>query len=189
MLLLYAAGNPAKLPAMRSRLEVIGIHLLGLRDLGAAGKPLPSVVESGSAPSENARKGGVCYRGVPDAVLFPRFRLSRAVGIKWTPGAADRKGLASPGFPFTPRGGSAAVYGESAPFICRRPYPPLWGGTRYTDMCSFRFISSCRYIPDRAAVPFAPAGKAPGRHKTARLHTAWLSVFAKSGGADKWWSC
>ncbi|MCD7859440.1 MAG: hypothetical protein LUH51_04615 [Firmicutes bacterium] len=104
MLLLYAAGNPAKLPAMRSRLEVIGIHLLGLRDLGAAGKPLPSIVESGSAPSENARKGGACYRGVPDAVLFPRFRLSRAVGIKWTPGAADRKGLASPGFPFTPLG-------------------------------------------------------------------------------------
>lgn len=46
---------------MRSRLEKIGIELIGLNDLRAEGKEIPEVVESGSTPLENARLKATAY--------------------------------------------------------------------------------------------------------------------------------
>lgn len=61
MKLLFGTGNQAKLAVMRSRLEKIGIELIGLNDLRAEGKELPEVVESGSTPLENARLKATAY--------------------------------------------------------------------------------------------------------------------------------
>jgi 8-oxo-dGTP diphosphatase len=61
MKLLYGTGNPAKLSAMKSRLEQLGIELLGLNDLRAEGKNIPEVVEDGDTPLENARLKAMAY--------------------------------------------------------------------------------------------------------------------------------
>lgn len=61
MKLLYGTGNQAKLSAMRSRLEKMGIELLGLCDLAAEGKVLPCIEEDGMTPLENARKKAEAY--------------------------------------------------------------------------------------------------------------------------------
>ncbi len=59
--LLYGTSNPAKLSAMRSRLERIGIELTGLADLKAKGFPVPRVPEDGDTPLENARQKAAAY--------------------------------------------------------------------------------------------------------------------------------
>lgn len=61
MRLLFGTGNQAKLSVMRSRLEKIGIELIGLNDLRAEGKIIPEVVEDGNTPLENARLKAVVY--------------------------------------------------------------------------------------------------------------------------------
>lgn len=61
MKLLFGTGNQAKLSVMRSRLETIGIELIGLNDLRAEGKEIPEVIESGSTPLENARLKAMAY--------------------------------------------------------------------------------------------------------------------------------
>jgi 8-oxo-dGTP diphosphatase len=61
MKLLYGTGNPAKLSAMKSRLQQLGIELIGLNDLGAEGKNIPEVVEDGDTPLENARLKALTY--------------------------------------------------------------------------------------------------------------------------------
>lgn len=61
MKLLFGTGNQAKLSVMRSRLEKIGIELIGLNDLRAEEKKIPEVVESGSTPLENARLKAMAY--------------------------------------------------------------------------------------------------------------------------------
>jgi 8-oxo-dGTP diphosphatase len=61
MKLLYGTGNPAKLYAMKSRLEQLDIELIGLNDLKAEGKTLPEVVENGNTPLENARLKALAY--------------------------------------------------------------------------------------------------------------------------------
>jgi 8-oxo-dGTP diphosphatase len=61
MKLLFGTGNQAKLSAMRSRLEKIGIELIGLNDLKAEGKTIPEVLENGSTPLENARIKAMAY--------------------------------------------------------------------------------------------------------------------------------
>lgn len=61
MKLLFGTGNWAKLSAMRSRLEKIGIELIGLNDLRAEGKTIPEVVEDGGTPLENARIKAKAY--------------------------------------------------------------------------------------------------------------------------------
>lgn len=61
MKLLYGTGNPAKLSTMRSRLELIGIDLIGLGDLKAAGMVIPEVPEEGNTPLENARQKAWTY--------------------------------------------------------------------------------------------------------------------------------
>ncbi|MDE5820581.1 MAG: hypothetical protein K2N41_08420 [Lachnospiraceae bacterium] len=61
MKLLYGTGNPAKLDAMKRRLETIGIELIGLHDLKAEGKTIPTVPEDGNTPLENARQKATAY--------------------------------------------------------------------------------------------------------------------------------
>lgn len=61
MKLLYGTGNPAKLSAMKSRLERLGIELVGLNDLKAEGKIIPNVIEDGNTPLENARLKAMAY--------------------------------------------------------------------------------------------------------------------------------
>lgn len=61
MKLLYGTGNQAKLSVMKSRLEKIGIELIGLNDLRAEGKNIPEVLENGNTPLENARLKALAY--------------------------------------------------------------------------------------------------------------------------------
>ena len=61
MKLLYGTGNPAKLSAMKSRLEQLDIELIGLNDLEAEENIIPEVVENGNTPLENARLKALAY--------------------------------------------------------------------------------------------------------------------------------
>lgn len=61
MKLLYGTGNPAKLSVMKRRLKSIDIELIGLNDIQVQGITIPSVIESGSTPLENARQKAVAY--------------------------------------------------------------------------------------------------------------------------------
>lgn len=61
MKLLYGTGNPAKLSAMKSRLEALDIELIGLSDLKSEGKMIPEVTENGNTPLENARIKALAY--------------------------------------------------------------------------------------------------------------------------------
>ena len=61
MKLLYGTSNPAKLSAMKRRLDNLGIELIGLNEIKAQGKVIPSVVEDGTTPLENARKKAMAY--------------------------------------------------------------------------------------------------------------------------------
>ena len=62
MKILYGTGNPAKLSAMKTRLECLnkkyGIELIGLKDLNTE---IPQVPEDGSTPLENAHQKAVAY--------------------------------------------------------------------------------------------------------------------------------
>ena len=70
MKLLFGTGNQAKLSVMRSRLETIGIELIGLNDLRAEGKDIPEVIESGRTPLENARLKAEAYYKVFGMPVF-----------------------------------------------------------------------------------------------------------------------
>lgn len=61
MKLLFGTGNEAKLSVMKSRLENIGIELIGLNDLRAEGKCIPEILENGNTPLENARIKALAY--------------------------------------------------------------------------------------------------------------------------------
>lgn len=61
MKILYGTGNPAKLSAMQRRLDTLGIELIGLKDIKAAGMEVPQVEENGSTPLENARIKALAY--------------------------------------------------------------------------------------------------------------------------------
>ena len=61
MQLLFGTGNQAKLSAMKSRLEKIGIELIGLHELRAEGKSIPEVLENGNTPLENAKLKALAY--------------------------------------------------------------------------------------------------------------------------------
>lgn len=70
MKLLYGTGNQAKLSVMKSRLEKIGIELIGLNDLRAEGKIIPEVIEDGNTPLENARLKAMAYYEVFQIPVF-----------------------------------------------------------------------------------------------------------------------
>ena len=61
MKILYGTSNPAKLSVMKRRLDSLGIELIGLNDIKAQGKVIPSIVENGTTPLENARKKAMAY--------------------------------------------------------------------------------------------------------------------------------
>lgn len=61
MKILYGTGNPAKLSAMKHRLESLGIELIGLQDIKAMGLAIPEVEEKGNTPLENARLKAKAY--------------------------------------------------------------------------------------------------------------------------------
>lgn len=61
MKLLYGTGNLAKLSAMNSRLERLGIELIGLNDLKVEGYSIPEILENGNTPLENARLKATAY--------------------------------------------------------------------------------------------------------------------------------
>lgn len=61
MKMLYGTGNPAKLAAMRRRLESLGIELIGLQDIKDMGRTIPHVEENGTTPLENARIKATAY--------------------------------------------------------------------------------------------------------------------------------
>lgn len=61
MKILYGTGNPAKLSAMKRRLEPLGIELIGLQDIKAMGRSIPDVEENGVTPLENARLKAKSY--------------------------------------------------------------------------------------------------------------------------------
>lgn len=61
MQILFGTGNQAKLSAMKSRLEKIGIELIGLNELRAEGKSIPEVLEDGNTPLENAKLKALAY--------------------------------------------------------------------------------------------------------------------------------
>lgn len=61
MKVLYGTGNPAKLSAMKYRLEKLDIELIGLNDLKAEGRSIPEVLENGDTPLENARQKAMAY--------------------------------------------------------------------------------------------------------------------------------
>lgn len=61
MQILFGTGNQAKLSAMKSRLEKIGIELIGLNELSAEGKSIPEVLENGNTPLENAKLKALAY--------------------------------------------------------------------------------------------------------------------------------
>ncbi len=58
--LIYGTGNPAKLAAMKRRLQGLGIEIVGLNVLD---KKVPTVTENGKTPLENARiKASTYYK-------------------------------------------------------------------------------------------------------------------------------
>lgn len=67
MKLLYATKNPAKIEAMRRRIEPIGVELYGLDDLQ---KELPKVPETGKSPLENAVQKAKAYFEILKIPLF-----------------------------------------------------------------------------------------------------------------------
>lgn len=82
MKLLFGTGNPAKLSIMKSRLETIGIELIGLNDLKAQGKQIPDIVENGDTPLENARRKALAYY---QAFQMPVFSCDSGLYFAYVP--------------------------------------------------------------------------------------------------------
>lgn len=70
MKLLYGTGNPAKLAVMKTRLQNLGIELIGLSDLKEEGMTIPQVQEDGETPLENARQKAMAYYKVFQMPVF-----------------------------------------------------------------------------------------------------------------------
>lgn len=67
MKILYGTGNPAKLEAMRKRLLMIGIDVIGLKDMNM---PLPDIEEVGMTPLENATIKAMAYYRLFNCPVF-----------------------------------------------------------------------------------------------------------------------
>lgn len=59
--LLYGTGNQAKLSAMRRHLELLGLEIIGLKDMEQDFSSIPEVKEDGATPLENAEKKALAY--------------------------------------------------------------------------------------------------------------------------------
>ena len=58
MRILYGTTNQAKLASMKRITEVLGIEIIGLKDVN---QPLPRIEESGKNPLENAKMKAEAY--------------------------------------------------------------------------------------------------------------------------------
>lgn len=90
MKLLYGTTNPAKLTTMRSKIEGLGIEIIGLNDIDIK---VDSVDESGNNPLENARLKALAYH---HAIRMPVFSCDSGLYIdgvesKNQPGAYVRR--------------------------------------------------------------------------------------------------
>lgn len=56
--ILYGTGNPAKIAAMRKRLNELPIEIIGLKDMNTE---IPEIEEDGNTPLENAHKKAAGY--------------------------------------------------------------------------------------------------------------------------------
>lgn len=79
MKILYGTGNPAKLEAMRRRLEGLNIEIIGLKDIDME---IPEIEEDGSTPLENARKKALGYY---QAFQIPVFSCDSGLYIENIP--------------------------------------------------------------------------------------------------------
>ena len=70
MKIIYGTGNPAKLCAMKHRLQDLNIELIGLREVQAQGVEIPDVPENGKTPLENARQKALAYYKVFHMPVF-----------------------------------------------------------------------------------------------------------------------
>lgn len=67
MKILYGTGNPAKLAAMRRRMETLNLEIIGLKEIDGE---IPSVPEDGNTPLENARQKALAYYRVFHMPVF-----------------------------------------------------------------------------------------------------------------------
>lgn len=79
MKILYGTGNPAKLEAMRRRLEGLNIEIIGLKDIDME---IPEIEEDGNTPLENARKKALGYY---QALQIPVFSCDSGLYIENIP--------------------------------------------------------------------------------------------------------
>ena len=79
MKILYGTGNPAKLEAMRRRLEGLNIEIIGLKDIDME---IPEIEEDGTTPLENARKKAWGYY---QAFQIPVFSCDSGLYIENIP--------------------------------------------------------------------------------------------------------
>ena len=79
--LLYGTGNPAKLGAMKRRLESLKLEIIGLNNLD---KEVPEVLEEGNTPLENARQKAMAYY---NAFGMPVFSCDTGLYIEGIPEA------------------------------------------------------------------------------------------------------
>ena len=81
-ILLYGTGNPAKLEAMRRRLEGLDVKVIGLRDVADSDAGLPVITEDGNTPLENARKKASAYY---EAFRIPVFSCDSGLYLDGLP--------------------------------------------------------------------------------------------------------
>ena len=79
MQILYGTGNPAKIDAMRRRLNFLSVEIIGLKDMHTE---LPDIVEDGKTPLENARKKAFAYY---EAFRMPVFSCDSGLYIDGLP--------------------------------------------------------------------------------------------------------
>lgn len=77
--LLYGTGNPAKLEAMRRRLEPLNVEIIGLQEIN---QEIPVVEEDGFTPLDNARIKAIAYY---KAFGIPVFSCDSGMYIKELP--------------------------------------------------------------------------------------------------------
>ena len=88
MKLLFGTGNPAKLSAMKRRLEALDfeLELICLNDLKAQGLVIPEVPEDGKTPLENARQKAHAYH---EAFHIPVFSCDSGLYFDNVPDAVQ----------------------------------------------------------------------------------------------------
>ena len=79
MKLLYGTGNPAKLDAMKRRLESLEIELIGLNEIDMI---IPDIIEDGNTPLQNAEKKAKAYY---EAFHMPVFSCDSGLYIEGVP--------------------------------------------------------------------------------------------------------